>query len=540
MGFANIQIAWIDYLIIAVYFAITIWVGLRLKSHMKTGEDFFLAGRSLPSWVTGLAFIAANLGALEVMGMVANSAKYGIHTVHFYWIGAIPAMLFVGVFMMPFYYGSRARSVPEYLKLRYNEATRGLNAISFAVMTICMNGINMYAMALIFNLLLGWSMDVSILLSAAIVLFYVTLGGLSSSIYNEVIQFFLIWIGLLPVAIMGLQEVGGWQGLLARLPADMMHAWAPTGSSANPMGADWMGIVLGLGFVLSFGYWTTDFLVVQRALSAENMSASRRTPVIASFPKMIMPFIVVFPGLVAVTLIPGLGQPGGMKYDLALPMLLARYLPNGVLGLGLTALMASFMSGMAGNVTAFNTVWTYDIYEAYIKKGASDRHYLNMGRIATVAGTLISIGTAYIVMSFNNLMDYMQLIFSFFNAPLFATFLLGMFWKRATAWGGFFGLLAGIATSVFHYFVLVKGGLVVYASDMAANFWQAWWAWLVCFGVTIIVSLLTKPKPLADLKGLVWGATPRTVDSEPCWYRRPGTLAVISLVLALALSILFW
>lgn len=541
METAIIHAKWIDTFIIAVYFALTLWVGFRLKRYMKTGADFFLAGRSLPSWVTGLAFIAANLGALEVMGMVANSAKYGIHTVHFYWLGAIPAMLFVGVFMMPFYYGSKARSVPEYLKLRYNEATRGLNALSFAVMTICMNGINMYAMALIFNMLLGWSLTKSILLSAAIVLIYVTLGGLTSSIYNEVIQFFLIWLGLLPITLLGLQEIGGWNGLVGRLSPGLMHAWTPTASAAtNPMGVEWLGLVLGLGFVLSFGYWTTDFLVVQRALSAENMAASQRTPLIASFPKMIMPLIVVVPGLIALAVIPETIHAAGFNYNMTLPLMLARYLPNGILGLGLTALMASFMSGMAGNVTAFNTVWTYDIYEAYIRKGAPDAHYLRMGRWATVAGTLVSIGTAYIVVGFPNLMDYMQLIFSFFNAPLFATFLLGMFWRRATPWAGFTGLLCGIATSVVHYFVLMKFHLVHYPSDMAANLWQAWWAWLVCFAVTIGVSFFTRPKPEAELRGLVWGLTEKGQAETQAWYRRPWILAVIALACTVALNILFW
>ncbi|MEW6455686.1 MAG: sodium:solute symporter family protein [Acidobacteriota bacterium] len=539
---AILKAQWIDYTIIVLYFSVTILVGFFLKKYIKTGEDFFLSGRSLPSWVTGLAFLAANLGALEVMGMVANSTKYGIHTVHFYWVGAIPAMLFIGLFMMPFYYGSRVRSVPEYLKYRYNEATRGLNAISFSIMTVFMSGINMYAMALIFKMLLGWSLTSSIFIAAFVVLIYVFLGGLSSSIYNEVLQFFLIWLGLLPVVFLGLKEVNGLQGLIQRLPEEFTRAWAPLShTSTNPMGIHWLGMVLGLGFVLSFGYWTTDFLVVQRALSAENLNASKRTPVIASFPKMLMPILVVIPGLIAIAVLPqfDLNSSGEKPYNMALPLIMAKYLPNGVLGLGLIALLASFMSGMAGNVTAFNTVWTYDIYEAYIKKGAPDSHYVKMGRFATFFGVMISIGTAYIVLGFPNLMDYMQLIFSFFNAPLFATFLLGMFWKGATPWGGFFGLLIGILTAASHY-ILVKINLISYPSEMASNFWQAWWAWLMCFVLTILVSLFTPKKDPNELKGLVMGLSSKEHSIEKKWYKKPATLGIISFLFFIILNIIFW
>ncbi len=406
-----ISMNFIDYTILAAYVIITIVVGYALKKYMKTSEDFFLSGRSLPSWITSLAFLSANLGALEVIGMVANSAKYGILTVHFYWIGAIPAMIFLGIFMMPFYYSSRVRSVPEYLKLRYNEATRGLNALSFAIMTLLMSGISMYAMALLFELMLGWSLTSSILLSAIVVLIYVFFGGLSSSIYNEVIQFFLIWLGLLPVVYIGLHAVGGFEGLVRRIPASFMHAWQPMSSAANnPMGVDWIGVVLGLGFVLSFGYWTTDFLVVQRAMASEDLAAARRTPLVASFPKMLVPIIVVIPGLLAVALLPqfkiasGAVAQGGATpdYNSALILMFAHYLPNGILGLAITGLLASFMSGMAGNVTAFNTVWTYDIYGSYIKKNMPDQHYLKMGKYATIFGVLFSVGTAYIVQSFPN------------------------------------------------------------------------------------------------------------------------------------------
>jgi SSS family solute:Na+ symporter len=530
----------VDYSIIAGYILVMIMVGYSLKKYMKTGEDFFLSGRSLPGWITGLAFLSANLGALEVIGMVANSAKYGISTVHFYWVGAIPAMIFLGIFMMPFYYGSKVKTVPEYLKLRYNEATRGLNAMSFAIMTVLMSGISLYAMALLFKLMLGWSLTGSILFAAIVVLLYVFWGGLSSSIYNEVIQFFLIWLGLMPVVFLGLKEAGGFAGLAAKLPEAFFHSWKYMGSAQNPLGSDWMGIILGLGFVLSFGYWTTDFLVVQRALASKNISAARMTPIIASFPKMLVPIIVVIPGLVAVTVLPEFSQTASQtaEYNSALILLMKHYLPNGVLGLAITALLASFMSGMAGNVTAFNTVWTYDIYGTYIKKGRPDRHYLMVGKYTTIAGVLISIGTAYIVRSFPNLMDYMQLVFSFFNAPLFATFLLGMFWKGATPWGGFFGLLSGIGVAAGHY-ILYKTGVLHYPSEMGANFYQAWWAWLTDFVVTIGVSLFTKKKAEAELAGLVFGLTPRQKGAIK-FFLRPEVWGSIALIVVLALNFIFW
>ncbi len=530
----------VDYAIIGGYILVMILVGYSLKKYMKTGEDFFLSGRSLPSWITGLAFLSANLGALEVIGMVANSAKYGISTVHFYWLGAIPAMIFLGVFMMPFYYGSKVKTVPEYLKLRYNEATRGLNAISFAIMTILMSGISLYAMALLFKLMLGWSLTGSILFAAVVVLLYVFWGGLSSSIYNEVIQFFLIWLGLMPIVFLGLKQVGGFAGLTAKLKPELLHAWQHFGTSQNPLGVSWVPLVLGLGFVLSFGYWTTDFLVVQRALASKNINSARMTPIIASFPKMLVPIIVVIPGLIALLVLPEFSQTAAGQapaYNEALIRLMSHYLPNGVLGLAITALLASFMSGMAGNVTAFNTIWTYDIYGTYIKKGKSDEHYLKMGRYATVFGIIVSVGTAYIVQSFPNLMDYMQLIFSFFNAPLFATFLLGMFWAGATAWGGFFGLLSGIGAAAVHY-GLYKAGLIHYASDMAANFYQAWWAWLVDFVVTIGVSLFTKKRNVEDLKGLVYSLTPRTKDMAR-WLVRPEIWGSVAIVVSIILNVIF-
>jgi SSS family solute:Na+ symporter len=534
-----VSINLVDYLIIAGYIIVTIFVGYGLKKYMKTGEDFFLSGRSLPSWITGLAFLSANLGALEIIGMVANSTKYGILTVHFYWIGAIPAMVFLGIFMMPFYYESKVKSVPEYLKLRYNEATHAVNAISFAIMTILMSGISMYAMALLFKVMLGWTLTASILISALVVLIYIFWGGLSSSIYNEVIQFFLIWLGILPIVFLGMKEVGGFKGFLSRLPENLLHSWKTLGDpSANPLGIEWVGVVLGLGFVLSFGYWTTDFLVVQRALASESLSASRRTPIIAAFPKMLVPIIVVIPGLVALSVLPEFSSNSNPDYNSSLILLMKHYLPSGVLGLAITALLASFMSGMAGNVTAFNTVWTYDIYGSYIRKNMPDSHYLRMGKYATIFGVLLSIGSAYIVQSFPNLMDYMQLIFSFFNAPLFATFLLGMFWKRATPWGGFFGLISGILTAAIHYF-LYRFNIINYPSEMGANYYQAWWAWLVDFLVTIIVSLFTSKKGDEDLKGLVYGLSKVKAEKEK-FFLRPEFLGSLVLFITLFLNIIFW
>jgi SSS family solute:Na+ symporter len=531
------ELRFVDYAILAVYGVFVLAVGFALRGRISTSEDFFLSGRSLPSWVTGLAFIAANLGALEVMGMAANGAKYGMLTNHFYWVGAIPAMVFLGLFMMPFYYGSRVRSVPEYLKLRFDERTRGLNAISFAVMTVAMSGINIYAMAIVLNLMLGWSIHASILLSASIVLVYIFLGGLTSSIYNEVLQFFLIVLGLLPMAILGLTEVGGFRGLEARLPEGFVHTWSVLADpDANPMGVGFFGTILGLGFVLSFGYWCTDFLVVQRALASKDLEAAQRTPLIAAIPKMLFPVLVILPGLVALAVIP---EELGENYNMSFPLMLARYYPPGLLGLGLTALLASFMSGMAGNVTAFNTVWTYDIYQAYLRPGRADAHYLTMGKAATVFGIAVSVGAAYLVLFFNNLMDYMQLLFSFFNAPLFATFLLGMFWARATPAGAFYGLLAGIIAAAAHY-LLVLGGALVYRSDMASNYFAAIAAWTVCFVVTIAVSLLTLPKPIRDLEGLVFSATPGARRALPLGLRTPTTWAAFVLGGAVLLNLWFW
>ena len=549
----------IDYAVIGLYFVFVLGIGVALRRYMRTSLDFLLSGRSLATWITGLAFISANLGAQEVIGMAASGAKYGILTSHFYWVGAIPAMVFVGVFMMPFYYGSRARSVPEYLRLRFDEKTRGFNAMSFAVMTIFSSGISMYAMGLLFRQFLGWDINSSILIAALVVLGYTFLGGLTSSIYNEVLQFFLIVFGFLPLSLLGLKAVGWWPGLQAKLaavsvargfePGVLTHSWQHLGSaSANPMGVEWFGMVMGLGFVLSFGYWCTDFLVVQRAMAAKSMNAAQRTPLVAAIPKMFFPFLVILPGMVILALVGdgGLADAAGkIDYNRALPVLLQKLYPSGLLGLGLAALLASFMSGMAGNVTAFNTVWTYDIYQTYIKPGADDAHYLWMGRMATVFGTIASIATAYIAMMFNNIMDLLQLVFSFINAPLFATFLLGMFWKRTTPNGAFWGLMGGTGAAAVHYGLTgVVGGRVgllhTYPSDMAQNFWGAIVAWTGCFALTILISFVTKPREEKDLVGLVYSLTPRPSSAGLAWYRRPLVLGVIVLAASLALNLYFW
>jgi SSS family solute:Na+ symporter len=490
----------LDYAIIAAYFLATLLVGYRLRKRIVSTTEFFLAGRSLPVGVTGIAFVAANCGALEIMGMISTSAKYGARANHFYWVGAIPAMLFLSLYMMPIYYRSRVRSVPEFLKLRYGESTRAFNALSFAVMMVLVSGISLYAMAIILAGLIGWRFTTSVLVGAAVVLVYIVLGGLAASIYNEVLQFILIVVGLSPLAFYALREFKGWKGLVAALPPGFSHTWQGL-PVASPLSAtmDGVGNVLGLGFVLSFGYWCTDFLLVQRALAAKDLPAAVKTPLVAAVVKLFFPVLVVLPGLAAVALFP---QSIAARYDLALPTLMARYYAHGLLGLGVTAMLASFMSGMAGNITAFNTVFTYDLYQAYVAPGQSDRHYLAVGRIATVAGAFLSIGTAFIVLRFNNLMDYVQLLFSFFNAPLFATFLLGMFTLWATPAGGLAGLVAGTLAAVLHYLAYHFRWLA-YGSDMTANFYGALCAWMVCFLVTIGVSAVTKRKAAEELLGLV-------------------------------------
>ncbi len=650
-----VTLAPVDYAILLIYVAFVLGIGFALKRYMKTSADFLTSGRSIPAWVTGLAFLSANLGALELVGMTASGAKYGIATCYFYWVGAIPAMIFLAVFMMPFYYGSKARSVPEYLKLRFDERTRCLNSISFAVMTVFASGISMNALAKLLHQLLGWNYDVSLWICSAIVLAYVLKGGLTSAIYTEVLQFFMIVLGFAPIVYLGLQDVGGWEHLkvllggVAQNPAALelntntfqpdawTSAWKPLigGPTQNPMGVDLFAMLFGLGFVLGFGYWCTNFLVVQRAMAARNMSAARRTPLIAAVPKMIFPILVILPGMIAVGLavtgkdgyrlppkplaaaeyaraLPAIKAAAamdakaafesvtaatGMKmnpakvsalvrdaatldeatmrnqlqdavvendYDGVILSLVKKYCPPGLLGLALTGLLASFMSGMAGNVTAFNTVWTYDLYQAYIAKNKSDEHYATMGRAITVVGILLSIACAYLVSRWSNAMDIIQLVFGFVNAPLFATFLLGMFWKRTTSHGAFFGLLSGISTSaLFHALTTssgnalgIKGGYLwawagktlaelpvrfSFPSDMAQNFWLASFAFLVCFFITLGISLVTaRTKNDEELAGLVYSLTPKIVDREESWYMRPSVIAVILLFFCFVLNIIFW
>ena len=573
----NFSLSWIDYLVMVIYFLFVLGIGWALKRYMKDARAFLEAGRSMPAWVAGLAFISTNLGALEVMGMTGSGAKYGMLTTHFYWVGAIPAMVFLALFMMPFYYGSKARSVPEYLKLRYDEKTRGLNAILFAVMTILASGISMYALAILMERVLGWNFHISLILSAAIVLAYTYLGGLSSAIYNEVLQFFIIVIGLLPLVILSMKDLGGWQGLQHQLapivtakgyaPDTWTTTWKYTGTAkANPLGVAWYGIFAGLGFVLSFGYWCTNFLIVQRAMSAESPTAARNTPLIGAIPKMFIPFLIIVPGIAALVLLnkPGTGfslpeiSPGHYNYDYTIIALLKQYLPAGVLGLGITALLASFMSGMAGNVSAFNTVWTYDIYQSYIRpvtgnKENDEKHYLKVGRLATIFGVGVSIAAAYLASLFGNIMDFLQTIFSMINAPLFAVIFLGMFWKRTTGHAAFTGLLGGFFIALIHHGLtfpegantLVKGGWIyhlhAYPVEMAQNFWTAIFAFSTSALLTVVLSLITKRKKSDDdLRGLVYSLTPKIMKKETAWYQRSSTLAILVLSIGVILTILFW
>jgi len=563
----EISLQFIDYAVMAIYFVFVLGIGWALKKYMKSSSQFLEGGKSMPSWITGLAFISANLGALEVFGMGASGAKYGLMTAHFYLIGAIPAMIFLALFMMPFYYGSKARSVPEYLKLRFDEKTRGFNAFSFAIMTIFASGISMYALARLMEVMLHWNFHYSIIASAIIVLVYTYLGGLKSAIYNEVLQFFLIVIGFLPLVVIGLQDVGGWNGLTTQLDQVAINngfgadtwtsTWKHLGSAAdNPMGVDWIAMFMGLGFVLAFGYWCTNFLVVQRAMAANSMSGARRTPLIGALPKMFLPILVIVPGMIAMAIMNRpenalhlIGNQGQTDYNMIIPSMLVHYYPTGLLGLGITALMASFMSGMAGNVTAFNTVFTYDIYQTYIKPGKSDTHYLKIGQFATIFGVVVSIGAAYIAANFNNIMDFLQLIFAFVNAPLFATFMLGMFWKRTTGNAAFVGLISGTLAAAMHYSVTIaegKGGWlaqwVEYPSGMAQGFWTAIYAWTVCFVITVVLTFFTKQlKTVEELKGLVYSLTPKTYDEPGLkWFEKPVVLAVIVGVISIVLTVIFW
>src|SRR5271165_628045 len=539
-GTRLVHLSAIDLVIIVFYFALVLAIGFYLSKRSNTGEDFFMAGREMTAWIAGLSFLSANLGSLELMGWAGAAYQYGILAAHWYWIGAIPAMLFLALVMMPFYYISKTHSVPGYLKLRFGESSRTLSSVSFAFMTVLMSGINMYSMALVLKIVLGWDINLSIWISAGTVAIYVALGGLRSAIFNEVLQFILIWAGALLIPILGLIEAGGWSGLKAKIAtnasSEYTHLWGTLGSASNnPMGIHWTGIVFGLGAIISFGYWTTDFLVVQRVLTAKDLRAAKMAPIIGAAFKMFVPFIVILPGLLALAVLPMKLMPeaqaiatGGHSYNEVLPLMLARYCGPGLLGLGITALIAGFMSGMAGNVSAFATVWTYDIYRAFMRRDAADAHYVSMGRWCTVVGVLVSIGTAYLVMQFQSIMDYVQALFSFFIAPLFGTVILGMLWKRATPQGGFYGLLAGIGSSVGMYaWVKVDPAAVKYvalssqAQDQAQNMFRALWCWLICVVVTVVVSLVTKPKPDAELTNLVYALTPIPHEENVALIHRP-------------------
>ena len=568
----------VDLVIIVFYFALVLAIGMYLKERSNTGEDFFMAGREMTAWVAGLAFLSANLGSLELMGWAGNTYKYGILAAHWYWIGAVPAMLFLALVMMPFYHICKTHSVPGYLRLRFGAGTQAVSSISFAFMTVLMSGINMYAMAVVMRVVLGWNIHVSILVSSVTVAIYVALGGLRSAIFNEVLQFFLIWAGALLIPILGLIEAGGWSGLKAKIlvnlteqhvsnPGAYTHAWSTLGNfTDNPMGINWVGIVFGLGAVISMGYWTTDFLVVQRVLAAKDLRSAKLAPIIGAAFKMMVPFIVILPGLLGLALLrdphtgsllrlvpadlawSDAGQAAGLhSYDEVLPLMLARYCGPGLLGLGITALIAGFMSGMAGNVSAFATVWTYDIYGGLINKNASDESKVTMGRWCTIIGVAVSIGTAYLVMNAHSIMDYVQALFSFFIAPLFGTVILGMLWKRATAAGGFWGLLAGTLSSVGMYaWVKVNPDAVKYvalssqAQDQAQNMFRALWCWLICVVVTVVVSLLTKPKTDAELADLVYGLTPIPHEEKVSVFHRPAFWGVVVAIAFVILQIIFW
>ena len=524
-----------DFAIIISYFALVLGVGFWLKDKMKTSSDFLLSKRNFSHWITGIAFMSANLGALEVMGHTANGAKYGMRTAHWYWIGAIPSMVFLGLFMVRYYYSNGVRSVPEYLRLRYDHRAHILNAFSFAVITVLMSGIDMFAFAVVFQSMLGWHFTTSVILASGVVLLFVFWGGLSSSIYNEFLQFFLIVVGFLPLTFIGLHEVGGWHGLVARLPDQFVHTWKGMAGPGDPLGVPWWVMVMGIGLTAGPAYWCTDFLLVQRALAARNLDSARKTPIVAAVPKMLFPAIVVVQGMLALAIAPAIVKG---NYNLALPMLMGRYYHTGMLGLGLTALLASFMSGMAGNITAFNTVFTYDIYQTYFIKNRPDHHYLAVGRIATVAGTVIACTSSYIVLYFNNLMDYMQLISILFISPFFIVFLLGMFWKRPSATAGFFGMVAGLSGATLEY-ILYRLGVLKFASPMAANIWMAVWGFAAGLAVTVALSFVTKPPDEEKLKGLVYSGAAQPKDPTP-WYQTPEFYAVVVVVFFVALNIAFF
>lgn len=552
-----VHLAPVDLAIVVFYFVLVLAIGWYLKRRSGTGEDFFMAGREMTAWIAGLSFISANLGAIELMGWAGSAYEYGMLATHAYWIAAVPAMLFLGLVMMPFYYISKTHSVPGYLKLRFDESSRALSAIGFAFMTVLMSGVNMYAMALVMNIVLGWNMSFSIWVSALTVAVYVALGGLRSAIFNEVLQFVLIWAGALLIPILGLVEAGGWHALMAQIihntSVQYVHLWRYLGSFNNPEGINWVGVVFGQGIVISFAYWTTDFLEVQRLLAAKDLRAAKMAPIIGAAFKMFVPFIVILPGLLGLAVLPyklsgaSIAAAGSHSYNAVLPLMLVRYCGPGLLGLGVTALIAGFMSGMAGNISAFSTVWTYDIYRALIRKGATDAHYVSMGRWCTVLGVLISIGTAYFAMQFLSIMDYVQALFSIFIAPLFGTVILGMFWKRATSAGGFWGLLVGTISAAGMFLwdkldprALRYVALSSHASPMAADMYRALWSWILCVIVTVAVSVGTRPKPIVELNGLVYGATEMPAEAKVPFLHRPVFWAAVVGIVFVILNIIFW
>lgn len=550
---------WVDYSLIGLYFVFVLGVGIMAKRSVSSSVDFFLSGRSLPAWVTGLAFISANLGAVEIIGMSANGANYGIPTVHYFWIGAVPAMLFLGLVMMPFYYGSQVRSVPEYMNRRFGTAAHLVNALSFAVAQLLIAGINLYLLASVLEVLLGWPLWVSLLIAAAIVLTYTALGGLSAAIYNEVLQFFVIVAALLPLTLVGLNKVGGYGGLKQRITeaggAEQLSSWPGTSLAGidSPL-LSVIGIVFGLGFVLSFGYWTTNFVEVQRAMASSSISAAQRSPIIGAFPKMFIPFIVIVPGMVAAVLVNEIAGPKAAgrepDYNNALLYLMRDLLPNGMLGVAIAGLLASFMAGMAANISAFNTVFSYDLWQTYVEKERPDGYYTTVGRVATVGATLVAVGTATFAASYSNIMNYLQTLFGFFNAPLFATFILGMFWKRMTPAAGWIGLVSGTGAAVLVALLSedTLGALslgIVPISGQGASFVAAAAAFVVDISVSVAVSLVTSPKPESQLRGLVWSLTPKedfrdADEGELAWFQQPTKLAGIGVVVVVALNILFW
>jgi SSS family solute:Na+ symporter len=525
----------LDIAIICSYFAVVLGVGYFLKSKIRTSEDFLLTNRSLSHWVTGIAFMSANLGSLEILGHTANGAKYGMRTNHWYWIGAIPGMVFLGIFMVRYYYANGVRSVPEYLRRRFDHRSHLFNSLTFATQTILMSGINMFAFAVVFKSMLGWSFTTGVLLSTAVVLIYTFWGGLASSIYNEVLQFFLIVVGFAPLSLIGLHEVGGWKGLVARLPHQYLHTWQGMGGPQDTLGVSWWVVVIGLGLTAGPSYWCTDFLLVQRALAAKDLDAAKKTPLVAAIPKMLFPGIVTLLGMIALAVAPGIVT---KDYNLALPLLMGRYYRSGMLGLGLTALLASFMSGMAGNITAFNTVFTYDIYQTYLVKNKKDSHYLRVAKMATVWGTLLSCASAYIVLSFNDLMDYMQLIGILFLSPFFIVFLLGMFWKRPSSTAGFFGMIGGFSGSTLEY-ILYRLHVLHFSTPMASNIWTAVWGFVAGLAVTVAVTFMTHPPDRESLKGLVY-AYAAHVSKIQAWYRTPESYALIVVALFVYLNIKFF